>query len=127
MTFGAPLPRRNLTKPDIGPEPLLIIWTSGLKETVEELPSLAASRVRRRGGIMQEPGSREIFVPTKKVERVPFDAHLGFPAAFVDLAVRAVNGDREVGYPFRRATDLPPNCPTADHGREKLRQRKGQL
>jgi hypothetical protein len=70
---------------------------------------------------------REIFVPAKKVERVPFDAHLGFPAALVNLAVRVVNGGKEVGYPFRRVTDLLSNCPTADHGREKLRQRRGQL
>jgi hypothetical protein len=48
---------------------------------------------------------------------VPFDAHLGFPTAFVDLTVRAVNAGRVVGYPYRRATDLLSNCPNADHGR----------
>ena len=42
-----------------------------------------------------------------------FDAHLGFPAAFVDLTVRAVNAGRVVGYPYRRATDLLSTCPTA--------------
>ena len=47
---------------------------------MEQLPSLAASCDCCSGEIMEEPGSREIFVPAKKVERVPFDAHLGFPA-----------------------------------------------
>jgi len=49
---------------------------------------------------------------------VSFDAHLGFPAAFVDLTVRTVNAGRVVWYPYRRPTDLLSNCPTADHGRE---------
>ena len=96
----------------------LFLFATSVKGTVEGLPSLAHCECHRGGNYGGTGAEGDFCTGAPSSERVPFDAHLGFPAAFVDLTVRADNAGREVGYPYRRATDLLSNCPTADHGRE---------
>lgn len=64
--------------------------------------------------------------PTEeRPERIPYDPSLGLPDTFTELTMRAFDVGFEEGDPYRSILALLTNCPTHDHGRQELKQRRG--